>query len=159
MPRPPPPSVLSALTALLAALLLLLPAMPAQASPRNLLGRPLEICSLAPLTGFYRDGRCVTGPEDSGTHVVCAEVTKEFLEFTRSRGNDLITPRPDFRFPGLKPGDRWCLCALRWREAEHAGKAPPVVPEATNSHLVDDGRFGIAAEDVVPYYIGDEERR
>ncbi|MEJ5330997.1 MAG: DUF2237 domain-containing protein [Desulfobaccales bacterium] len=102
------------------------------AEARNVLGGKLEFCSLAPRTGFYRTGRCVTGPEDTGTHVICALVTAEFLAFTRSRGNDLTTPAPEFGFPGLKPGDRWCLCALRWREALEAGVAPPMVLAATH---------------------------
>lgn len=99
----------------------------------NVLGSPLVKCCDDPPTGFYRDGRCVTGPEDAGTHVVCSVVTKEFLAFTLSRGNDLLTPRPDSRFPGLKAGSRWCLCALRWREALDAGYAPPVVLNATGA--------------------------
>ena len=94
---------------------------------KNVLGEELELCCVSPLTGFYRDGNCVTGPEDVGTHVVCAEVTEEFLGFTKSRGNDLSTPVPEFNFPGLKPGDRWCLCVTRWREALAAGQAPPVI--------------------------------
>jgi hypothetical protein len=98
----------------------------------NVNGEPLQGCSEDPLTGFYRDGFCHTGERDTGTHVVCAEVTEEFLTFTASRGNDLSTPRPQFRFPGLKPGDRWCLCALRWEEARQAGVAPPVVLESTH---------------------------
>lgn len=98
----------------------------------NVLGGPLASCSTAPLTGFYRDGCCNTGPEDRGLHVVCAVMTVGFLAFSRDRGNDLSTPRPEYRFPGLKPGDRWCLCAARWREAEEAGLAPPVVLEATH---------------------------
>ena len=98
----------------------------------NVLGEPLEVCSLDPVTGFFRDGCCETGPTDHGRHVVCAIMTQEFLDFTRARGNDLSTPRPAFRFPGLQPGDRWCLCALRWREAQEAGKAPPVVLESTH---------------------------
>ena len=102
----------------------------------NVLGTPLIKCCDDPPTGFYRDGRCVTGPEDTGTHVVCSVVTKEFLDFTLSRGNDLITPRPDARFPGLKAGSRWCLCALRWREALEAGVAPPVVLDATSSAVL-----------------------
>ncbi len=101
--------------------------------PENVLGGELQTCSTAPMTGFYRDGCCATGPEDLGTHVVCAQVTAEFLAFTASRGNDLSTPRPHYDFPGLKPGDRWCLCALRWREALAAGVAPPVVLAATNA--------------------------
>ncbi|MEM1182297.1 MAG: DUF2237 domain-containing protein [Acidobacteriota bacterium] len=99
---------------------------------RNVLGGQLATCSTDPLTGFFRDGCCATGPSDHGRHVVCAHVTREFLEFSRSRGNDLITPRPEFRFPGLKPGDRWCLCAVRWAEALEAGVAPPVALEATH---------------------------
>ncbi|MFP4330550.1 MAG: DUF2237 family protein [Alkalispirochaetaceae bacterium] len=98
----------------------------------NVLGKPLEGCSDDPLTGFYRDGFCHTGETDAGTHVVCAEMTEEFLSFTASRGNDLSTPRPEWMFPGLKPGDRWCLCALRWSEAVEAGVAPAVVLEATH---------------------------
>jgi uncharacterized protein (DUF2237 family) len=99
---------------------------------KNVLGEALELCCTSPLTGFYRDGFCVTGPEDAGTHVICAQVTEEFLSFTRSRGNDLSTPAPHLNFPGLKPGDRWCLCATRWREALEAGKAPPVILTATH---------------------------
>jgi hypothetical protein len=100
---------------------------------RNVLGGELATCSTAPLTGFYRNGCCDTGPQDAGSHVVCAQVTAEFLAFSRSRGNDLITPRPEYNFPGLKPGDRWCLCATRWREALEAGVAPPVVLAASHS--------------------------
>ena len=99
---------------------------------RNVLGEPLQICSDKPLTGFYRDGCCNTGPEDTGVHTVCALMTAEFLEFSRSRGNDLSTPAPEFGFPGLKPGDRWCLCAARWKEALEAGMAPRVVLTATH---------------------------
>jgi hypothetical protein len=99
---------------------------------KNVLGGKLSICCTSPVTGFYRDGRCQTGPGDVGSHVVCAQVTEEFLLFTRSRGNDLITPAPEFGFPGLKPGDRWCLCALRWKEALEAGVAPPVDLSATH---------------------------
>lgn len=98
----------------------------------NVVGNQLEGCSDDPVTGFYRDGFCHTGASDAGTHVVCAEMTEEFLAFTSSRGNDLSTPRPAWAFPGLKPGDRWCLCALRWAEAAEAGLAPPVVLEATH---------------------------
>lgn len=98
----------------------------------NVLGGPLETCSVAPVTGFYRDGCCATGPEDRGLHTVCAVMTAEFLAFSKARGNDLSTPRPEFRFPGLKPGDRWCLCAARWREALEAGVAPKVVLAATH---------------------------
>ena len=98
---------------------------------RNVFGEPLAICSRSPETGFYRDGCCRTGSDDLGTHAVCVQMSKEFLEFSRARGNDLSTPRPEFGFPGLKPGDRWCLCAERWREAHEAGLAPRVVLTAT----------------------------
>lgn len=100
--------------------------------PRNVLGQPLETCCTSPRTGFYRDGVCRTGPADTGRHVVCAVVTEAFLSFTKSRGNDLVTPMPAYDFPGLRPGDRWCLCALRWKEALEAGVAPPVVLESTH---------------------------
>lgn len=99
---------------------------------RNVLGTELATCSLDPVTGFYRDGCCNTGAEDLGLHLVCAVMTAEFLKFSASRGNDLSTPRPEFGFPGLKPGDRWCLCAARWQEALEAGLAPPVFLEATH---------------------------
>jgi hypothetical protein len=99
---------------------------------KNVLGSPLESCCFAPMTGFYRNGFCDTGPQDVGSHTVCVVVTADFLKFSRLRGNDLITPRPEYQFPGLKPGDRWCLCALRWREALLAGCAPPVVLTATH---------------------------
>ena len=99
---------------------------------KNVLGTELATCSNEPLTGFYRDGCCNTGPGDVGVHTVCAVVTEDFLEFSRDRGNDLITPQPAFGFPGLKPGDRWCLCAPRWQEALEAGAAPDVVLEATH---------------------------
>lgn len=100
--------------------------------PRNVLGGPLADCSRRPLTGYFRDGSCRTGSDDRGVHVVCARVTEEFLRFSRDRGNDLITPRLDLGFAGLRPGDRWCLCAARWKEALAAGVAPPVVLEATH---------------------------
>lgn len=99
---------------------------------RNVFGEPIEICSLNPTTGFYRTGCCDTGPEDLGVHTVCVEVTREFLAFSKSRGNDLSTPRPEFGFPGLNPGDRWCLCAERWQEALAAGVAPRVILAATH---------------------------
>jgi uncharacterized protein (DUF2237 family) len=99
---------------------------------KNVLGTPLRNCSTDPLTGFFRTGCCDTGADDLGVHVVCAEVTAEFLAFSASRGNDLSTPNPWFGFPGLRPGDRWCLCASRWKEALEAGVAPPVVLEATH---------------------------
>jgi len=98
----------------------------------NVLGTPLVACSYDPLTGYYRDGCCNTDHNDHGSHVVCAKVTQAFLDFSVSRGNDLVTPRPEFRFSGLKAGDRWCLCARRWLEAFEAGVAPPVVLAATH---------------------------
>ena len=104
---------------------------------RNVYGEPLELCSLNPPTGFYRSGCCETGPEDVGVHTVCVEVTQEFLAFSKSRGNDLSTPRPEFGFPGLTPGDRWCLCAARWQEAFDAGAAPRVVLTATHEATLD----------------------
>ena len=100
--------------------------------PRNVLGERLEVCSLSPMTGFFRDGCCNTSREDVGSHTVCAVVTAEFLEFSQARGNDLSTPAPRFGFAGLKPGDRWCLCAPRWQEAQRAGHAPRVVLRATH---------------------------
>jgi uncharacterized protein (DUF2237 family) len=99
---------------------------------KNVLGTDLKTCSREPLTGFYRNGCCDTGPEDLGLHLVCALMTKEFLEFSRERGNDLSTPVPQFGFAGLSPGDRWCLCVLRWKEALQAGVAPQVDLEATH---------------------------
>lgn len=103
----------------------------------NVLGEPLVACSYAPLTGYFRDGCCNTRADDTGSHVVCARVTAEFLQFSLARGNDLITPRPEYRFAGLRPGDRWCLCALRWKEAFDAGVAPPVALEATHARALD----------------------
>jgi len=102
----------------------------------NVLGGPLEPCGLDPLTGFYRDGCCNTGYDDPGMHVVCVRVTREFLAFSRERGNDLSTPAPEFGFPGLTPGDQWCLCAGRWKEAFDAGVAPPVVLAATHEETL-----------------------
>jgi len=98
----------------------------------NVLGTPLVPCSYDPLTGYYRDGCCNTDAHDHGSHVVCAKVTAAFLAFSRQRGNDLVTPIPEYRFAGLKPGDRWCLCARRWKEAFDAGVAPPVVLASTH---------------------------
>ena len=99
----------------------------------NVLGEPLLSCSEEPMTGFFRDGCCNTSAEDLGRHVVCVRVTAEFLEFSKSRGNDLSTPLPEFGFPGLKPGDQWCLCAARWQEALEAGKAPRVILQSTHA--------------------------
>jgi uncharacterized protein len=98
----------------------------------NVLGGPLDPCGTEPMTGFYRDGCCTSGPEDVGSHTVCAVVTREFLEHQRSVGNDLTTPRAEFGFPGLRPGDRWCVVAARWLQAAHAGVAAPVVLASTN---------------------------
>ena len=103
---------------------------------RNVLGTPLVPCSFDPLTGFYRDGCCQTDEHDAGSHVICAKLTVGFLNHQMECGNDLITPRPEFRFRGLKPGDRWCVCALRWREALAAGHAAPVVLECTHERAL-----------------------
>lgn len=103
----------------------------------NVLGAPLQPCSTAPMTGFFRNGCCDTNRQDVGSHTVCAVMTAEFLAFSKARGNDLSTPRPEFGFPGLKPGDRWCVCALRWKEACEAGVAPPVVLRATSAQVLD----------------------
>ena len=99
---------------------------------RNVLGGELTPCSMNPRTGFHRDGKCRTGPEDFGCHAICAEVTEDFLAFSKASGNDLSTPMPEFGFPGLKPGNRWCVCAARWKQALDAGFAPPVILEATS---------------------------
>ena len=104
---------------------------------KNILGTNLEVCSLNPITGFTRSGCCETGPEDRGQHTLCAEVTDEFLQFSKLQGNDLMTPRPEFNFTGLKPGDRWCLCASRWLEALEEGIAPPVILEATHEKALE----------------------
>jgi uncharacterized protein (DUF2237 family) len=104
---------------------------------RNVLGSALRACSYDPVTGFFRDGCCRTRPDDTGLHVVCVRMTDEFLSFSFSRGNDLVTPRPEWRFPGLLAGQRWCLCADRWLEAWRAGKAPPVVLESTHEKALE----------------------
>lgn len=104
---------------------------------KNVLGEPLEACCMSPKTGYLRDGFCHTGANDRGSHTVCAQVTAEFLMFSRSLGNDLVTPRPEMAFPGLKPGDRWCLCVSRWEEAFLAGVAPPVILAATHESALD----------------------
>lgn len=103
---------------------------------KNVLGEILESCSDSPMTGFTRNGFCETGPNDLGSHTVCAKVTEEFLEYSKSKGNDLITPVPELGFPGLKPGDRWCLCAARWREALRAGCAPRVALRSTHERAL-----------------------
>ncbi|NCA10818.1 DUF2237 domain-containing protein [bacterium] len=110
---------------------------PVRKPERNVLGGPLVSCSSEPLTGFFRDGCCRTGPADEGAHTVCAVMTADFLKFTVAAGNDLVTPRPEWGFPGLVAGDRWCLCAARWLEAARAGRAPPVVLEATHEKSLD----------------------
>jgi uncharacterized protein (DUF2237 family) len=106
------------------------------AGARNVLGGELAPCSLDPVTGFFRNGCCETGPHDVGMHTVCAVMTAEFLSYSKSVGNDLSTPRPDLGFAGLKPGDRWCLCAPRWKEALDAGAAPPLVLESTHEETL-----------------------
>jgi uncharacterized protein (DUF2237 family) len=102
-------------------------------SAKNVIGSDLVACCTSPLTGYYRDGSCNTGAGDLGAHIVCARLTQEFLDFSKNQGNDLISPRPEFGFPGLKSGDCWCLCALRWQEALLAGVAPPVRLKATHA--------------------------
>ena len=104
---------------------------------RNVLGTALQPCCFEPVTGYFRDGYCRTDASDQGRHVVCAQVTEAFLEYTQAQGNDLSTPHPEFGFPGLKPGDRWCLCALRWHEAHEAGVAPPVILESCEASALD----------------------
>jgi uncharacterized protein (DUF2237 family) len=106
-------------------------------SQTNVLGGPLECCCMRPLTGFYRDGYCHTGPGDVGLHTVCVEMTAEFLKFSKSRGNDLSTPAPEFGFPGLVAGDKWCLCVTRWREALIAGMAPRVSLAASHISVLE----------------------
>lgn len=120
--------------------------------PKNVLGTELKSCCTDPMTGFYRDGYCRTGPEDTGRHTVCIMATDEFLEFSKSTGNDLSTPRPEYKFPGLVAGDQWCLVAMRWKQALEAGKAPNVVLEATHESVLeivslDDLRAHAIAED------------
>ena len=104
---------------------------------RNVLGHRLEVCSARPMTGFFRNGCCETGPEDVGVHTVCVQVTEEFLEFSKAQGNDLSTPQPELEFPGLKPGDRWCLCAARWKQALDAEMAPRVVLAGTHESVLE----------------------
>ena len=104
---------------------------------RNVYGEPLATCGEEPVTGFFRDGCCNTSEQDTGSHTVCVKLTQEFLEFSRFRGNDLSTPRPEFGFPGLNPGDRWCLCAARWLEAHEAGMAPRVFLRATHERALE----------------------
>jgi uncharacterized protein (DUF2237 family) len=110
---------------------------PTQALAKNVLGTELKPCGTEPMTGFFRDGCCNTSADDHGVHTVCAEITDEFLHFSKEAGNDLSTPRPEFAFAGLQPGDRWCLCAARWAEAAEAGKAPRVVLESTHERTLE----------------------
>ena len=121
----------------------------AEDKAKNILGGELESCCTDPMTGFLRDGYCNTNQMDQGTHVVCAIITDEFLAFTKSRGNDLITPRPEYQFPGLKAGDGWCLCASRGKEAFAAGVAPPIKPASTHEKVLE----FINREDLEKYYI------
>ena len=107
-----------------------------ESTSKNVLGTQLQACCTTTMTGFYRNGRCETGPNDAGVHVVCAQVTDAFLQFSKSRGNDLITPFPAYGFAGLKAGDKWCLCASRWREAYEAGVAPPVFLASTHENAL-----------------------
>jgi uncharacterized protein len=107
---------------------------PVKAPSLNVLGQPLQACCHDPLTGFYRDGFCHTGPDDLGQHTVCVQVTEEFLQFSRQTGNDLSTPRPEYGFPGLMPGDRWCVCAARWQQALEAGVIAPVILDSTHQN-------------------------
>jgi len=103
---------------------------------KNVLGTPLQACCMSPITGFYRDGFCHVGADDIGVHAVCIEATADFLEFSKAVGNDLSTPNPDHHFPGLNPGDRWCLCASRWQQAFEANAAPFVILESTSEHAL-----------------------
>ena len=116
-------------------------------TPQNVFGEPIAVCSTAPMTGFYRDGCCQTDEYDHGTHTVCAVMTDEFLQFSKNRGNDLSTPRPEYSFPGLKSGDRWCVCVSRWLEAHQAGLAPMLVLKATHIKTL---RY-ISLEELKPY--------
>ena len=111
--------------------------IPESGEPRNVLGEPLKLCSDRPRTGFFRDGTCNTSREDVGSHTVCVVMSADFLAFSKQAGNDLSTPMPEFGFPGLKPGDRWCLCAPRWQQAFNAGMAPRVVLAATHNGALD----------------------
>ncbi|MCU0535919.1 MAG: DUF2237 domain-containing protein [Hydrococcus sp. Prado102] len=114
---------------------------------KNVLGGRLEVCCTSPMTGFYRDGTCNTGAGDMGAHIVCAQMTEEFLAYTKAKGNDLSTPVPAYHFPGLKAGDRWCLCANRWQEALEAGVAPPVILSGTHALALE----YLALEDLKKY--------
>jgi len=115
-------------------------------NPLIVFGKPIQPCSIQPLTGFYRDGCCTTGVDDLGMHTVCIIADEDFLNFSKSRGNDLSTARPEYQFAGVRPGNRWCLCALRWVEAYEAGKAPLVVLEATNKDVLKNIPFELLLE-------------
>ena len=117
---------------------------------KNVLGQFLENCSQDPLTGFYRDGCCRTSDDDRGSHTICVRMTSEFLLFSRATGNDLLTPAPEFGFPGLKPGDQWCLCAMRWKEAFDAGAAPLVVLEATHERALE----SVSLDELLEFAVG-----
>ena len=121
------------------------------AEERNVLGTPLQSCGTSPMSGFFRDGCCRTDPEDRGRHTVCARMTEDFPEFSAAQGNDLSTPRPEFGFPGLRPGDRWCLCASRWQDACDAGMAPPVILEATHESTLEVVELDDLREHAIPW--------
>ena len=121
--------------------------LPKDSPDKNVLGGDLNCCCKSPLTGFYRNGYCQTGAMDHGRHVVCAQVTAEFLAFSKARGNDLSTPQPAYQFPGLKPGDKWCLCAARWKEAKDAGMAPLVDLSATHHSALE----VISLDELIPF--------
>ncbi len=125
------------------------PMKPELEESTNVLGEPLKPCSNSPLTGFFRDGCCNTGPLDKGRHTVCVLVTADFLEFSKTRGNDLSTPIPEFGFAGLKPGDRWCLCADRWAEADAFDAAPMVVLESTHLNTLETIPFSILRKNAI----------
>lgn len=129
------------------------------AQPRNVLGGPLELCCGDPLTGFYRTGRCQSGPDDVGIHAICAQMTEEFLAFSLATGNDLSTPNPAWGFPGLAAGDRWCLCAARWREAHVAGVAPPVVLAATHERALEVVSYLDLLEHAIDPVVGESQGR
>ena len=122
---------------------------------RNVLGGALIPCSVAPMTGFFRDGCCHTSPEDIGSHTVCAVMTNDFLSFSKAAGNDLTTPRAKYGFPGLKPGDSWCLCAARWEQARQAGAAPNVILSATNAACLS----AVALEDLRAHAVSSESQQ
>ena len=123
---------------------------PTKSPGKNVLGTELKTCSMKPLTGFFRDGCCNTSSEDAGVHTVCTEVTEEFLYFSKEAGNDLSTARPEYGFNGLKPGDRWCLCAARWAQAADAGKAPRVILESTHARTLDVVPLGLLQQHAIP---------